>query len=164
MTWHVLAVHPPAFDRWCEFDVRDDLHKLGARALVPVEFRLRKGSKFPKRRPVVGGYVFASFDSEPPWSVMRLIRGYRGPIEIGGRYATISQREADAIEMLSVPMAAIPTTGKHRLGDKVRIRRGHLATLSAVVERLERGRVVVSTEMFGKAFSVPLNESDVEAA
>ena len=48
-----------------EFKVRDELHRLGLRAYVPVEFqtsRFGKGKETVRRQPVVRGYVFAAVD------------------------------------------------------------------------------------------------------
>ena len=161
MAWTILLTQPQM-----EFRVRDELHRKGAWALVPVEFRLSKGRhQRALRRPVLPGYCFAAIED---WNILHRVDGLRGrPVMmIGAAPAQMSQREINAVEVLSWPLAAIRQTGNRlRPGDRIRIKVGAMADLSACIDRITKsGRAVATVELFGKTHAVTLTDDQYEAA
>lgn len=183
MAWHILLTTPGS-----EFKVRDELHRKGAWALVPVEFRLSKRKdQRPLKRPVLPGYVFASIDD---WNVLhtpsiRTVRvgpddfaheaGPPQPIDglrarpiatIDGRPVCLTQKEVDALQVLSRPLAALRMPGNRlRPGDRIKIKVGAMADLNACIERItKKGKAVAVVELFGKTNHVTLTPDQYEAA
>ncbi len=183
MAWHILLTTPGA-----EFKVRDELHRKGTWALVPVEFKLskRKESR-PLRRPVMPGYVFAKIDNwtailqpsirtvrvgdddfahEP--GALRPMEGLRArPVAtFEGRPVELTKEQVDALEILSRPASALKTPGKKlRPGDRIRIKVGAFAQLSALVDAIgAKGRAVAIVELFGRPTPVVLKRNEYEAA
>ena len=160
MTWHILLTQPQA-----EFKVRDDLHRRGIWALVPVEFRLGKGKdQRLLKRPVLPGYCFAAIEN---WSILDRMDGLRSrPVMmLDGLPAALSQREVNALEVLSRPLAAIRAPRKLRPGDRIKIKVGAFADLSACVDRItKQGKAVAIVELFGRPSPVVLNRNEYEAA
>ena len=160
MTWTVLRSAPSR-----EFKARDELHRLGLPAYVPVEFSVSaygKGRETIRRSPLFRGYVFAgvAFDQ---WPVVAGVREIKGAILIDGSPARLSQAELDAIELLSRPLERSRGV-RWRQGDTVQIRRGAFASLSGVVQRVENGKVITEIAMLGKLCRVPLKPDQLEAA
>lgn len=183
MAWHILLTTPGN-----EFKVRDELHRLGAWALVPVEFRLSKGKdQRTLKRPVLPGYCFADIGD---WSILMqpsirtvrvgendflheagqpaLIEGLRArPVfTLDGRPAELAPREIKALEVLSRPLAALRMPGNRlRPGDRIKIKVGAMADLSACIERItKKGNAVAVFELFGKTNHVTLTPDQFEAA
>lgn len=161
MAWHILLTTPGS-----EFKVRDELHRKGAWALVPVEFRLskRKDAR-PLKRPVLPGYCFALIDD---WRIVQNIDGMRSRpvLMLDGRPAVMTDREVKALEVLSRPLAALRSPGKRlRPGDRIRIKVGAFAELSALVDNIStKGKAVAIVELFGRPQPVVLNRNEYEAA
>ena len=161
MAWHILLTTPGN-----EFKVRDELHRKGAWSLVPVEFRLSKGrDQRALKRPVLPGYCFAEIEN---WNILDRIDGLRSRpvLMMEGRPAPLTQREVDAIEVLSRPLMALRSPGKRlRPGDRIRIKVGAMADLSGCIDRITKnGRAVALVEMFGKTSEVALTADQWEAA
>jgi transcription antitermination factor NusG len=158
MAWHILTVAPQS-----EFKVRDELHELGWSALVPVEFRFRRpprgGKPLPIRKPRLPGYVFADVAT---WRGLHGLRGWVGSIHSDGGPYRLTGAQVAAVEALSVPVAAIQTETRWRVGEKVRIKRGALAELEGIIEVIRRGKPVASVEMFGKRHQVTLDPEIIE--
>jgi transcription antitermination factor NusG len=66
------------------------------------------------------------------------------------------------VEALSVPVAAIQTETRWRVGEKVRIKKGALAELEGIIEVIRKGKPVASVEMFGKRHQVTLDPEIIE--
>lgn len=161
MAWHILLTTPGS-----EFKVRDELHRKGAWALVPVEFRLSKRKdQRPLKRPVLPGYCFALIDD---WRIVQNIDGMRSRpvLMLDGRPAVMTDREVKALEVLSRPLAAIRMPGNRlRPGDRIKIKVGAMADLSACIERItKKGKAVAVVELFGKTNHVTLTPDQYEAA
>lgn len=164
MDWTILTCRPQT-----EFAARDELHGLGFSALVPVEFRMRQVAKATTfiRRPVLPGYVFVGLTCAADWFQVRKVDGVRLPLQSNGRWATLTPTQVSALESLSQP-------GEHwrrgrighayRLGDRIRIRRGAMAELEAVIASLDGGQIVAVAQMFGKEHRVKVKPEHVEAA
>lgn len=160
MSWTILRSAPVA-----EFKARDELHRCGLAAYVPVEFqvaRYGRGRETVRRSPIIRGYVFASVPLEA-WREVAAVREIKGALLVEGRPARLSQTEVDAVELLSRPLHRANRTGWSP-GDRVAIQRGAFATLEGVVRRIERGRVVTALTMFGRVVEVPVAPADVAAA
>lgn len=161
MAWHILLVTPGN-----EFRVRDELHRKGAWSLVPVEFRLSKGKdQRALKRPVLPGYCFAEIEN---WQILDRIDGLRSRpvLMMEGRPAPLTQREVNALEVLSRPLMAIRSPGKRlRPGDRIRIKVGAMADLSGCIDRITKaGKAVALVELFGRTSPVTLNRNEYEAA
>ena len=146
-----------------EFKVRDELHRLGIAALVPVEFTVSKfsrGKEAIRKAPVVRGYVFADITD---WMAIARVRGLKGAVTVDGRPYRLSASQTAALELLSRPLQRSNRTGWSP-GDKVRVRRGAMAELDAVVAEIRRGKVMVVTSLFGKQMTVTVAADQLEAA
>lgn len=160
--WTVLRTTPIG-----EFRARDALHQIGLDAYVPVEFSISKfgrGREAIRRHPIARGYVFARVPAEA-WRHLVPIPEIRGAILVGEAPVRLSQAEIDAVELLSRPLERIRRRGPQWApGDRAVIRKGAWAQLSAVVSRIERGRVVADVHMFGRTMQVRLSPKNLIAA
>lgn len=161
MAWHILLTTPGA-----EFKVRDELHRKGVWALVPVEFRLSKGrTARALKRPVLPGYCFAAIED---WRVIQRVDGLRSrPVMLmEGAPAALTQKQIDALQVLSRPLAALRSPGKRlRPGDRIRIKFGAFNELSALVDTIStKGKAVALVDIFGRPTPVVLNRNEYEAA
>ena len=159
-TWVILTTTPQN-----EFKARDELHRLGISALVPVEFRMRQCAtvKSFTKRPVLPGYLFAGLGPND-WSSVRAVDGVRLPLRSDGRWAILTPSQVSALETLSQPAEQRQSGHVYRIGDRIRIRRGAMAELEAVVASLDGPRLTVETMMLGKGHRVRVNPEHVEAA
>ena len=161
-TWVILTCRPRM-----EFRARDEIHGLGLSALVPVEFKLRQMAKAITRikRPVLPGYVFAALPTADDWHAIGGIDGVRLPLRLDGRWATLTAAQVRALEVLSQPAEQSRNEGSaHRIGDRIRIRRGAMAELEAVVASVAGGNIVAIVDLFGKQHQVTVPAEQVEAA
>lgn len=157
----ILKVAPSS-----EFRVRDELHRMGRNAFVPVEFsvsRFGKGRETIRKSPVIRGYVFAAIPDIAWDGTRRLLPQIKGKIGIDGRPTTLTASQMAAVELLSRPVERANRTGWSP-GDKVRVRRGAYAELEAVVAEIKRGTVIAHVELFGKTHSVRVPLQSLEAA
>lgn len=146
-----------------EFRVRDELHRMGLLAYVPVEFqtsRFGKGKEGIRKAPVVRGYVFATVTD---WLALRRVKEVKGAVCIGDRPATLTAPQTAALELLSRPLQRANRSGWSP-GDKVKVKRGAFAELEAVVSEIKKGKVVVVTSLFGKQMEVTVPAKQLEAA
>jgi len=160
LTWTILRSAPCR-----EFRARDELHRLGLSAYVPVEFdvsRFGRGRETIRKSPIIRGYVFAAVP-DSHWPTVAAVRDIKGAIMFNGRPARLAQREVDAIELLSRPVERHRGV-RWRPGDSVAIRRGAFAALEGVVRRIERGKIITEIHMLGKLCEVPVSADHLEAA
>lgn len=159
-TWHILKVRPCS-----EFKVRDGFIDREIATYVPVEFaasRFGRGSKTVRKAPVIRGYVFADIGLGD-WHVLSKLREVVGAVFVDGRPAALTQRQVDALELLSRPFARANAAG-WAPGDRARVRRGAFAELEGIVSEIKKGKVIMSVELLGKVHSVPVSEDSLEAA
>ena len=160
MSWTILLTTPQS-----EFRVRDELIERGASAVVPVEFRWSRGeTKRPMRRPVIPGYVFADIER---WEVIfgKPLDGLRTRpvLLIEGRPANLTANAVSSLLALSRPIQG--PRPQVRIGDRLRVKLGHLTDLQADVARITaKGQPVAVVEMFGKRHEVTLEAGQWEAA
>ena len=146
-----------------EFKVRDELHRMGLTAYVPVEFdrsRFGKGRETIRKAPVVRGYVFAAITD---WPALHAVKEVKGALFVNGRPATLTSTQTAALELLSRPLERANRSGWSP-GDKVRVRRGAFAELDAVVAEIKRGHVIATVDMLGKTHRVRIEADQLEAA
>lgn len=184
MTWTILLTTPQS-----EFRVRDELHRRGLSAYVPVEFRWTRHTVKPKRAmrlPVLPGYVFAEIDH---WSALvqrttRTVRigenefvhedGMLVPLDglaarpilmIEGKPAVMSINAVIALQALSQPLTKVARGTRLNIGDRIKIKIGALTDLQADVARITaKGRPVAVVQLFGKDHTVTLGDGQWEAA
>lgn len=180
MSWTILLTTPQS-----EFRVRDELIERGASAVVPVEFRWSRGkAKRIARQPLLPGYVFAEIDN---WAALiqrttrtirigkddfvhtegaaHLLDGLRDRplLMIDGAPARLAPSAVVALLALSRPIQEIRQSV--RIGDRLRIKVGHLTDLQADVARITaKGQPVAIVTMFGKSHEVTLEPGQWEAA
>ena len=155
---HILRVSPCS-----EFRVRDELHRMGLLAYVPVEFqtsRFGRGKEGIRKAPVVRGYVFAAIQD---WHALRAIREVKGAVCIGDRPAALTGAQTAALELLSRPLARANRSGWSP-GDIAKVRKGAWAEFEAVVREVKRGKVVATVHLFGRPMDVTLAAEQLEAA
>ena len=161
MSWTVWLTTPQM-----EFKVRDALIDLDVGALVPVEFRWAKRKDAdPLKRPLIPGYCFADVQN---WSQLQRVDGLRARpvLMIDGRPAAMSAAAVKAVERLSKPLSALRDAGRRvKIGDRLRVKLGHLTDLQADVARITaKGQPVALVTMFGKSHEVTLEPGQWEAA
>ena len=159
-TWVILTTTPQT-----EFPARDKMIELGIAALVPVEFRMKQRAKVKSfvKRPVLPGYLFACIGPNE-WAAVSAIDGVRLPLRVDGRWATLTPLQVSALETLSQPAQQRQGGHNYRLGDRIRIRRGAMAQLEAVIASLDGGQIVAVVSMFGKEHRVQVAPEHVGAA
>lgn len=164
--WTILLTTPQS-----EFRVRDELHRRGLSAYVPVEFRWARGkAKRIMRAPVMPGYVFAEVNR---WSDLgpdasgRAIDGLRTrpALLIEGKPASMSVNAVVALQALSQPLAKVARGSRLNIGDRIKIKLGALTDLQADVARVTlKGQPVAIMQLFGKQHEVTLGDGQWEAA
>ena len=166
MSWTILLTTPQN-----EFRVRDELHRRGLSAYVPVEFRWARGkTKTVLRRPVIPGYVFAEvhrWADLGPDASGRAVDGLRSrPVMlIEGRPAVMTQAAVVALEALSQPRAKVARGTRLNIGDRIKIKLGALTDLQADVARITaKGQPVAIVQLFGKQHEVTLGDGQWQAA
>lgn len=182
MSWTILLTTPQS-----EFRVRDELHRRGLSAYVPVEFRWARGrAKRIMRAPVIPGYVFAEIGhwSQLVQKTTRTIRigendfvhqegmtvlldGLRDrPIYmIEGKPAVMAPHAVMALQTLSQPLAKVARGNRLAVGDRIKIKIGALTDLQADVARITtKGQPVAIVQLFGKTHEVALTDGQWEAA
>jgi hypothetical protein len=155
MAWTVLLTAPQR-----EFKVRDELTLSEVEAYVPVEFRLGKGRLARAlKRPVAPGYVFANVSD---WGMLRTIDGLRSrPVcLVDSLPVQLTANEVTAIQALSRPLTELSgPTHRLRPGERIAIKRNHLATIYALVTRIDKkGRPIATVDMLGKSHDVVVTE------
>ena len=158
-TWVILTTAPLT-----EFRARDEMHRIGIAALVPVELRMKQWVKVKRftRKAVLPGYLFALI-GPADWAAVRAIDGVRLPLRSDGRWATLTPSQVSALETLSQPAQQGQSDHSYRLGDLIRIRRGAMAELEAVIASLDGGQIVAVVSMFGKEHRVQIAPEHVGA-
>lgn len=166
MTWTILLTTPQS-----EFRVRDELHRRGLSAYVPVEFRWARGkAKRIMRSPVIPGYVFAEvhrWTDLGPDANGRLVDGLRTrpALLIEGRPASMSVNAVVALQALSQPLTKVARGSRLNIGDRIKIKLGALTDLQADVARITaKGQPVAVVQLFGKQHEVALVDGQWEAA
>jgi transcription antitermination factor NusG len=162
---YVLTIIPPVFLRNYEFEVEADIAALGFDVTVPTRTVImpRQGRTVQKRSPIYRGYAFAEFPLER-WDDIKRVNGVRGLLRLGNRLARLTEDEVTAAKTLSEVEDSRSTPSRFARGQKVRIRRGAMATLNALISRIDGWEIVVDVEMFGRTFNgIRVPESDIEA-
>lgn len=164
--WTILLTTPQS-----EFRVRDELHRRGLSAYVPVEFRWARGkAKRIMRAPVIPGYVFAEVNR---WADLgpdangRLVDGLRTrpALLIEGKPASMSVNAVLALQALSQPLTKVARGSRLNIGDRIKIKLGAFADLQADVARITaKGQPVAVVQLFGRASEVTLGDGQWEAA
>ena len=162
MTWTILLTTPQS-----EFRVRDELHRRGLSAYVPVEFRWTRGkAKRILRAPVIPGYVFAEVNR---WESLggKPIDGLRTRpvLLVEGKPASMTATAVVALQALSQPLAKVARGSRLNIGDRIKIKIGALTDLQADVARITaKGHPVAVVQLFGKDHTVTLVDGQWEAA
>ncbi len=166
MSWTILLTTPQS-----EFRVRDELHRRGLSAYVPVEFRWQRGkAKRILRSPVMPGYVFAEvnrWSDLGPDATGRAIDGLRSrpALLIEGRPASMTANAVLALQALSQPLTKVARGTRLNIGDRIKIKIGALTDLQADVARITaKGQPVAVVQLFGKDHTVTLGDGQWEAA
>lgn len=160
--WTILLTTPQN-----EFRARDELHRRGLSAYVPVEFRWQRGkAKRILRQPVIPGYVFAEVNR---WEDLggKPIDGLRtrSVLLVEGKPASMSPAAVVALQALSQPLTKVARGTRLNIGDRIRIKIGALTDLQADVARITmRGQPVAIVQLFGKQHEVTLGDGQWEAA
>lgn len=180
--WTILLTTPQS-----EFKVRDELHRRGLSAYVPVEFRWQRGkAKRILRQPVIPGYVFADItdwrqlvtrttrtvrigenDFIHQEGMTELIDGLRSrpALEIEGKPAVMAPHAVAALQTLSRPITEAAGGNRIAVGDRIKIKIGALTDLQADVARITaKGQPVAVVQLFGKDHTVTLVDGQWEAA
>lgn len=161
--WHAWRVTPGR-----EFAVQDALIRLGARTAVPSHWvwLRRPGQRArPRRMAVIAGYVFAGWpEGRVPWWPLAGLKDLRGAVTFDRRTpAVVAQSDVERLLALERPLHPPPETRRFRIGERIKIRRGHLAELTGLVQALEGGTVLAAVRMFGREHVVRIDEGAVEA-
>ncbi len=163
MIWHAIRVASPL-----EFRIRDEMHRLGFRALAPqrlaVSVRKKDGKTTHKPWPLLPGYVFVGFSDFPPWASLASIRGWIGPVGFDGTPARLTSADVELIQTFDRVQDVPHARPRVMVGDRVPYRIGRLGELHALVKRLRGGKVVLEVELFGSRREVTVAVESIEAA
>lgn len=162
MIWHVLVVEPQT-----EFRVQSKLITRGIRAMAPVRRLERARERKPPaivRVPMLPGYVMAGFDADADWHDLHHIDGLRGFLHMAGdpdRPAALTRADIARVEMMATPTVDDAPRPKVAIGDRVKVRRGHLADLAAIVDGLGEDRVTLLVDLLGRRHRVTVPISQI---
>ena len=146
-----------------EFRVRDELHRMGLLAYVPVEFTVSKfgrGKESIRKAPVARGYVFAEVKD---WMAIARVSGIKGAVTIDGRPYRLGPQQTAALELLSRPLQRSNRSGWSP-GDIAKVRKGAWAEFEAIVREVKKGKVIATVHLFGRPMTVTLAAEQLEAA
>lgn len=166
MIWHAWRV-----DVGKEIPVGLALDSRGFEALVPVEIRWVRVSRYAKRRErrdyaLLPGYVLVGFEGGVPWDRMARIRALHRPVTFGGRPSIIPEAVIERLRDMSgkaLPSrVSVNTRRAFAAGDWVRIT-GRLSDYEAQVEAIEGRTARVRLPILGQE-TVTVNLDALEAA
>lgn len=149
--WHGIITARGGFP-WATIEdaVASKLREMGYRTWLPREKRPTK-QRPDLSVPMVRGYVFAAGDID--WPAVRKIKGFIRPLRrVDDTLAVITQAQIDRMRAVCADLAVEISKPKLRPGDRVRIRKGALADIEAVILSATKAGHVVEYQMLGKAF------------
>lgn len=152
LDYHALTAAPRDV-----FDARDELEKLGADVIVPIEVKMRRKNrhnkaKVPHEYPAFGGYIIAGVKPlTQPW---RVIETKVSAVTFNGEPARIFRKsEIDRARDIKPTIDALSTHKAFQEGGKARIASGPLEGYTVDVGKI-RGKfawVSLQHAVMGKA-------------
>ena len=152
--WYVLRVRSN-----CEKKVSDGLISRGVEEFLPT-YRCR--SYWSDRvkwidRPLFSGYVFCRL-GDGPWSRITQVPGVIGPVSFGSRPAPVDFAEMAALRKMVGSSAPLFPVVFLRTGQRVMVKRGPLAGLEGILERIGKDcRVLVSVSLLHRSVAAEVD-------
>lgn len=163
LSWYVVQTKPMSEDRVCtQFKtVETFCPKLKCVSLM------RKNSETVKYKPLFPSYVFLRWDLSDPSNhqMVKYTRGVNKILGDGPKPVAISD---EIVEMIKgrTNSGGIIEQNTFKVGDPVKVKRGHLKDLQGILDRpvSDSGRVAVLLNLFNRQMRVQFHCADIGRA
>jgi len=159
--WYVIQTKPRK-----EEEAETYLSTKGVEIFNPLieAFTLRNGRMNEEQKPLFPGYLFAKFDFEQNYPLVRWARGVKKVLGFGETPTSVSEEVVEMIKARTDAQGVVRV--KHHLepNDVVRIKTGPLKDLLGIFERWlsDRERVRILLNLIGYQPAVEIHYSMVE--
>ncbi|HXX33548.1 MAG TPA: transcription termination/antitermination NusG family protein [Thermodesulfobacteriota bacterium] len=159
--WYVIQTKPRK-----EEEAETYLSTKGVEIFNPLieAFTLRNGRMNEEQKPLFPGYLFAKFDFEQNYPLVRWARGVKKVLGFGETPTSVSEEAVEMIKARTDAQGVVRV--KHHLepNDVVRIKTGPLKDLLGIFERWlsDRERVRILLNLIGYQPAVEIHYSMVE--
>ncbi len=170
MDWYVLHTFAGQEEKTRErlLDRVEDEGKADVidRVIVPTQevMEIRRGEKQEVEKQLYPGYMFIKMKmSENNWHFVRQTRGITG--FVGAQLEPIPVRQTEMGDVLEqIELGGVEPQVKFEVGDTVRIISGAMEEMTGTVKDvdIERAKIKVSVDMFGRSTPVELNFDQAE--
>ena len=159
--WYVIQTKPGK-----EGDASAFLSDRGLEILSPLmENFVGRGSKMAKEfSPLFPGYIFAKFDINSSYSLVRWARGVKKVLSFGGYPVPVSDTVVELIKARTDAGGVVRTPHSFTSNDAIRIKTGPLRDLLGIFERWmpDQERVRVLLNLVGYQPTIELHCSMLE--
>lgn len=144
-----------------EIAVQRILSAHGYEVLVPLHANCDDCVPPCNGRPLFPGYCLLRFDSQNRWNVVRT-PGVSKIVGFGDVVPCLPEHEIANLQILTESKRCKRALLSHQEGAPVRIVKGPLSGINALVSRLENSRrLIVQAPFFNRSISVALNNDDI---
>lgn len=160
-SWYVIQTKPRR-----EEETEIYLSTSGVEIFNPLieAFTLRNGRMSKELKPLFPGYVFAKFDLEQNYPLVRWARGVKKILGFGGTPESISEEVVEIIKARTDPQGILRVRHHFEPNDVVRIKTGPLKDLLGIFERWlsDSERVRILLNLIGYQPAVEIHYSMIE--
>ena len=159
--WYVIQTKPKK-----EEEADNYLSTKGVEIFNPLieAFTLRNGRMNKERKPLFPGYLFAKFDFEQNYPLVRWARGVKKVVGFGETPASVPEEVVEIIKARTDAQGVVRVKHDLEPNDLVRIKTGPLKNLLGIFERWlsDRERVRILLSLIGYQPAVEIHYSMVE--
>jgi transcriptional antiterminator RfaH len=161
MNWYVIQTKPKK-----EEEARAYLSLRGVEVFNPrtESFTSRNGRVVKELKSLFPNYMFAKFELERNYALVRWARGVTNLLGFGGYPTPISEEVVEIIKERTDARGVVRVKGDYKHNDVVRIKAGPLKDLSGIFERWvsDSERVRILLNLIGYQPSIELHYSMIE--
>jgi len=159
--WYVLQTKPKK-----EGEAKSYLSTKGVEVFNPLieTFIPRNGRISKELKPLFSSYIFAKFELEQNYPLVRWARGIKRVLGFGGYPTSVSEEVIEMIRKRTDDSGVIRKTNQFKFNDMVRIKSGPLKDLSGIFERWvsDNERVRILLNLIGYQPAIEIHCSLVE--
>jgi len=159
--WYVIQTKPRK-----EEEAGTYLSTSGVEIFNPLieAFTLRNGRMSKELKPLFPGYLFAKFDLEQNYPLVRWARGVKKILGFGETFASISEEVVEIIRARTDTQGIVRVKDHFKPNDVVRIKTGPLKDLLGIFERWlsDSERVRILLNLIGYQPAVEIHYSMIE--
>jgi transcriptional antiterminator RfaH len=161
MKWYVLQTKPKK-----EGEAKSYLSTKGVEVFNPLieTFIPRNGRISKELKPLFPSYIFAKFELEQNYPLVRWARGVKRVLGFGGYPTSVSEEVIEMIRKRTDDSGVVKKTNQFKFNDMVRIKSGPLKDLSGIFERWvsDSERVRILLNLIGYQPAIEIHCSLVE--